>query len=255
MKELSCGRMKVFAADSTAEMASRAAADFAVAVSSLLESRAEINVVFSGAESQSLFHQSLSKRTDIEWRRINAFSVDEFHSPGMPAENAVSAQPARDLYRHVPLKSVNVISYGASDAEAERRRYEELIRANPPHVACLGVGISGHIALNEPGSTDFDDVHAVRFVKVVNESKRQLEQDPNFRDLPAIPDSGFTITIPTLMSATVILVVVPYAIKAAIVAKLMKAPISPHFPASVLKGKENAVLYLDPESARDLKTL
>ncbi len=86
MREFYCGKMKVFAADSTVQMAGRAAADFAAAVSSLLKSGPEINVVFSGAESQSLFHQSLRKRTDIEWRRINAFSVDEFHSPGMPGK-------------------------------------------------------------------------------------------------------------------------------------------------------------------------
>ena len=252
MRELFCGKMKVLAADSTAEMATRAAADFAGAVRSLLKSRADINVVFSGAESQSPFHQALRNRADIEWKRINAFSVDEFYSPGMPEENAVSAQPTRDLYRHVSLKSINKLDYGPRDVEAERRRYEELIRANPPDISCLGVGISGHIALNEPGDTDFSDPRAVRFVKVVDESKRQLEKDPNFAGLAAIPDSGFTITIPTLVSARVILVVVPYAIKAPIVAKLMGAPVSPGFPASVLKGKENATLYLDPESAREL---
>ncbi len=94
----------------------------------------------------------------------------------------------------------------------------------------------------------------MRFVKVVDESKRQLEKDPNFRSLAAIPDSGLTITLPTLMSAGVILVVVPYAIKAEVVAKLMKAPISPSFPASILKGKENAVMYQDPDSARNLRS-
>ena len=90
----------------------------------------------------------------------------------------------------------------------------------------------------------------MRFVKGVDENKRQLAQDPNFKALSAIPDSGFTVTVPTLMAAPVILVVVPYAIKAAVVARLMHASVSPDFPASILKGKENATLYLDPESAR-----
>ena len=249
MREFTCGRMKVLVADSTSLMAEKAAADFAAGAAALLRSNTEINVVFSGAESQTMFHRALGGRTDIEWRRINAFAVDEFYDPGMPAENAVSSQPTRDLYRHVHLKSVNVIDFAAKDVEVERRRYEALIAAHPPHISCLGIGISGHIALNEPGDTDFHDVRKVRFVKVVDESKRQLERDPNFRALAAIPDSGLTITIPTLVSARLILVVVPYEIKAAVVASLMDAPVSPDFPASILKEKENATLSLDPESA------
>jgi len=249
MKDFKCGKMKVLVADSTSDMAEKAATDFAAGAAALLKTHSEINVVFSGAESQTMFHFALRSRKDIEWGRINAFSVDEFYAPGMPAENAVSAQPTRDLYQHVPLKSVNLIDYAAKNVELERQRYETLIAAHVPHISCLGIGISGHIALNEPGDTDFQDSRRVRFVKVVDESKRQLETDPNFRALATIPDSGFTITIPTLVSARIILVVVPYAIKAAIVAGLMGASVSPDLPASILKQRENATLYLDPESA------
>jgi glucosamine-6-phosphate deaminase len=252
MREFSYGRLKVVAADSTAQMAARAAADFAASARLLLQTRKEINVVFSGAESQTMFHAALRERSDIEWGRINAFSVDEFHAPGMPPENAVSAQPTRDLYRHVPLKSVNIINYAAKDIEVERGRYEGLISDHPPHISCLGIGISGHIALNEPGETDFEDSRRVRYVHLLEASKRQLEQDPNFQALDSIPDAGFTITLPTLMSADVVLVVVPYAIKAAVVAKLMKAPLSPELPASILGSKVGATLYLDPESAKEI---
>ncbi len=252
MRELTWGRMKVFVAGTTEQMAEKAAADFAAGARLLLKERPEINVVFSGAESQSVFHHSLRKRKDIEWEKINAFAVDEFHSPGMPSENAVAAQPARDLYKFVSLKSVNVIDFSAKDIEEERLRYETLIEEHPPDISCLGIGLSGHIALNEPGATDFTDPCRVRFVKVVEQSKRQLEQDPNFKALGSIPDSGFTITIPTLMQARIILVVVPYAIKAAVVAQLARTPVTPDFPSSIIKSRPEATLYLDGESASRL---
>ena len=231
-------------------MAERAAEDFSSTAASLLGALPVIDVVFSGAQSQGAFHAALRVRQDIAWDRINAFAVDEFYSPGMPAGNAVSAQPRRDLYRHVALRSVNVIDYAAFDPEAERARYEALITKHPPHISCLGIGISGHLALNEPGAADFEDPQKVRLVRVCDESKRQLENDPNFKDLPAIPDQGITITLPVLMAASAILVVVPYALKAPIIARLMTAPVTNALPATILKLQKHARMYLDHESSR-----
>jgi glucosamine-6-phosphate deaminase len=246
------GELSVTVAESTAEMAALAALHFATAAGRLLSSAPEINVIFSGAESQQPFHRALLGQLGIPWNRINAFGVDEFYAPGLPPENAVCAQPQRDLYRHVALKSVNIIDFAPANPEAEQRRYEKLIAENPPHICCLGIGLSGHIALNEPGATSFEDHQKVRLVTVAAASKRQLSVDPNFRSLRSIPDRGITVTIPVLMQAPVIIVVVPFASKAGVVARLKREPISPDFPASILKTASHAHLYLDPESARDL---
>jgi glucosamine-6-phosphate deaminase len=240
--------MSVIVGNDTSQMAARAAQDFADSVRGLLSSHAELNVVFSGAESQSAFHTALRARKEIAWDRLNAFAIDEFYAPGIPAEYAVCAQPCRDLYSHASFKSVNVIDFAPNDVEIERRRYEALIEKHPPHICCLGIGISGHIALNEPGSTDFNDKQRVRLVKVSDASKRQLMQDPNFQKLGSIPDSGLTLTIPTLMSARIVMAVVPFAIKADIIAAFWKTKVTPEFPASILKTKPGSRLYLDSES-------
>lgn len=252
MRRLAFGSLAVHAADSTAEMAQAAAADLAQAASLLLREHASINIVFSGARSQGAFHAALRVLPGIDWGRIHAYAVDEFWSPGLPPECAVAAQPRRDLYRHVPLASVDVIDAHAPDPEIECRRYEALVAAHPPHIACLGVGVSGHIALNEPGDTDFHDRRIARVVRVVESSRRQLEADPNFSALPSIPERGITLTLPILLAAARILVVVPYAEKSPIVARLRDAPVSPALPATILKTRDNAVLYLDPDSSREL---
>ncbi len=240
--------VEVFVDQTAPEMAARAAADFARAAAELLASRAELDVVFAGAESQMAFHRALAARRDVEWGRVNAFAVDEFWSPGMPEELAVAAEPRRELYSRVGMKSVNVLDPSAPDAEAERRRYEQLLLARPPDVACIGIGCSGHLALNEPGATDFRDGQLVRVVDVCEESKRQLEGDPNFKALEAIPARGITMTVPALMRAARVLVVVPYAVKAAVMKRFFASPVTEALPASVLKTKAGARLYLDAGS-------
>lgn len=248
MRELLCGETRVFVGENTEQMAALAAQDFAENVRGLLSDRAEANIIFSGAESQAVFHAALCKRSDIAWNRLNAFAVDEFYAPGISAEHSVCAQPNRDLYAHVPFKSINIIDFAPRDIETERKRYEALIVKHPPNLCCLGIGISGHIALNEPGFTDFNDTQKIRLVRVCEASKRQLMQDPNFRKLGTIPDAGLTITIPVLISASMVMVVVPYSIKADIIAEFWKTEITPEFPASILKTKQGSKLYLDSDS-------
>ncbi len=255
MREARFDRLRVLVGASTEEMASRAASDFAEAVRERLAGAREVNIAFAGAESQAGFHAALRARRDIDWKRVHAFAVDEFWSPGMRPECAVSAQPRRDLYSAVMPCSVTVVDYAAPDPQAECRRYATLVERRPPDICCLGIGVSGHIALNEPGDTDFADTRTARVVRLLPESKRQLASDPNFRSLPAIPDQGITLTIPFLMRAARLFVVVPFLLKAEIVARLQAAAVTPALPSSILKARDSATLYLDPGSASRLSAL
>jgi glucosamine-6-phosphate deaminase len=237
------------------EIATQAAEDFVGFARARLARTPELNVVFAGAESQMTFHRALASRTDIPWNRIHAFAVDDFWSPGLPEACAVAAEPQRELYAHVKLAGVHVIDPGAADAETEARRYESLIRAHPPHIACIGIGCSGHLALNEPGDTDFNDPRWARVVEVCEASKRQLEADPNFMMLPAIPERGITLTVPAILKAEHILVLVPYAVKAPIVKRFFESPVTPSLPATILKQHPGTRLYLDRDSFRDASRL
>ena len=241
--------MKYFVDPNAASSAKRAANDFAWAVRNVLASHSMANIVFAGAESQQPFHHALTQRNDIQWSQIRAFAVDEFYDPNIPLELTVAAQPTRDLYAHVLPAEVHVINHAAPDAEAERMRYEVLIRDHQPHIACLGIGQSGHIAFNEPGQTDFNDHRAVSSIDVCEQSQHQLMTDPNFKALGRIPRRGMTITLPVLLHATHVLVVVPFESKAQVIKRLFDATATTaEFPASILKRSANVRLYLDQAS-------
>jgi glucosamine-6-phosphate deaminase len=243
------GRLQVRVHETTEEMAEDAAQEVAGCIRALLATKAEVNIVFSGALSQQAFHRALARQPDIEWGRVNAYGVDEFWSPRMDPACVVAEQPRRDLYAVVRPRSVYAIRFDAPDPETERREYEALITANPPDIACLGIGRSGHVAFNEPGQTDFSDSRRVRVIRVVEESKRQLMDDPNFQRLGVIPDVGITITLAELMRCPHVFVVVPYREKAPVIRRLFSlGKPTTEFPASVLHDKEGAVLFLDRES-------
>lgn len=240
--------IRVFVGESTEEMARKAAEDVAQAVGEVLAETDEVNIVFAAAESQQAFHRALRDAPGIEWSQVNAFAVDDFHAPGIPAELAVAAQIRRDLHSHVNPKSVHEVDFAAPDAEAERARYEALIRANPPDIACLGIGRSGHLALNEPGGTDFNDPWTVRVVEICAESRQQLLDDPNFQALGTIPERGITLTIPAIVSIPRVFLIVPLKSKAPVMKRFFESDVTPDLPASILKAKDNVRLYLDAGS-------
>jgi glucosamine-6-phosphate deaminase len=242
------GKLKVLVFENDDLMAERAAEEVAREMRRVLKEKPELNIILSGAESQEKFLQALSKREGIDWTRVNYFAVDEFCAPGMDPAFRVSAQPLR-IFSHLSLKSMNVIDFAPESAEAERKRYEDLVRRSRPDIACLGIGVSGHIAFNEPGQTDFNGTDDVRIITVGDSSAGQLMEDPNFMKLGAIPRKAITVTIPFLMRCPVVSVVVPYRIKAPIVKRLFESrDVTEDFPATILKEKANAVLYLDRES-------
>ncbi len=241
-------KLKVFVFDKTESMADQAAEDVTAKIKELQNNKTEINIIFSGAESQELFLRNLAAAKEIMWEKINAFAVDEFISPGMNPDFRVSSQPEKLLYSNVNLKSVNIINYAAEDIEKERERYEEIIKKNPPDIVCLGIGKSGHIAFNEPGQSSFNDSQYVSIMEPDENSEDQLMRDPNFKSLGIIPKKAITVTIPPLMKCPNVFVVTPYKIKAPIIKRLMESDVDESLPASILQTKEGAKLYLDRES-------
>jgi glucosamine-6-phosphate deaminase len=152
-------------------------------------------------------------------------------------------------------RAFHLIDCQAADPEVEAARFASLLRERPLDILCQGIGSSGHLALNEPGATDFNDSAWVRVVAVAEQSKQQLRADPGFRQLGSIPDRGLTMTIPALLSARFIYTMVPLALKKAIMTRLLgESNPTKQLPASILSTVEGT-LFVDQESCPDvLKT-
>lgn len=230
-------------------LGARAAADVAARMRELLEGREQIRVVFAAGESQMTFLDALAKEAKIDWGRIVCFNVDDFYDIGMPEAFTCGYQTQRQLYDHVTPRRVHLVRYNAPDPEAEARRFEAVMRQEGDiDILCQGIGTSGHLALNEPLDTDFNDSAWVRAVRVAAQSRIQLRDDPNFKALGYVPERGITMTIPAILSAAHIYTMVPLGLKRPILEKLfaLNAPTTA-LPASVLLEVDSR-LYVDRDS-------
>jgi len=231
------------------DLGRRAAASVSEVMRRLLGEKDGITVIFAAGESQGTFLDSLAAERGIGWDRVDCFNMDDFWDPGMPERFTCGCQTRTQLYDRVRPRSAHLVRWNAPDPEEEARRFGELMReAWPPDILCQGIGTSGHLALNEPGDTDFDDSRLARVVTIAEQSKRQLMADPNFGGYGVIPEKGVTMTIPAMLAAAHVFTMVPYALKRDIVSRLLATPEpTTELPASILSTVAGT-LFLDGDS-------
>lgn len=245
------GKTEVVLCEDYEDLGEKAAAEVAARMGALLAEQDELRVVFAAGESQGSFCRAMARQEGIDWGRVTCFNVDDFWDRRLPREFTCGYQTERELYAHVPCKAYHLVDYKAADPEAEARRFEALVRQDPIDVLCQGIGTSGHLALNEPGDTDFGAARWVRVVELVEQSKIQLRDDPNFRDLGYIPDRGISMTIPAILSARHIYTMVPLALKKPILTRLAEtSEPSENLPASII-GTVESRLFVDRDSCPD----
>jgi glucosamine-6-phosphate deaminase len=235
-------------------LAGRAAAQFVErAIAARTRVAGRTNVVFAAAPSQNEFLAGLVANKDIDWTRVVAFHMDEYL--GVDADHPASFRRylQEHLFRLVGLDSSQTRLIPGERVERPLetcQTYEDLLKAEPPDIVCAGIGENGHLAFNDPPVADFLDPVLVKVVRLDAACRAQQLNDGCFQSLAEVPLHGYTMTVPALLRAPVISVIVPGARKANAVLTTLRGPIGEACPATALRGHPGARLYLDRDSAR-----
>lgn len=242
-------KLEVRIFDTRAEMGAAAALDIKRKFCELLAEKQQINVIFAAAPSQNEVLAALGADGEIDWSRIHAYHMDEYIGLAADAPQGFGNFLRAHLFDHVPLASVNLIDVTAKDADAEALRYGQLLDQNLADVVVMGIGENGHIAFNDPPVADFCDAHTVKAVKLDEICRNQQVNDGCFTSIDQVPTHALTLTVPALTRAPYLFCIVPAPAKAWAVRETLTGSIDEHCPASVLRTHDNAVLYLDRDSA------
>lgn len=243
-------RLSVESFANRAEMGAAAAVDVAAALKDRLGKQAGVRMVFAAAPSQADMLEALSAIPGIDWSRVTAFHMDEY----IGLDPASSARFANwldaHIFRQLPFAVVHRIS-PEPDAEVEIRRYAGLLNEAPIDFVCLGIGVNGHIAFNDPPVADFNDPLDVKIVELDEICRQQQVDDDCFPDIASVPHHAITLTVPRLMRADRLFCIVPGAIKRDAVQKTLNGPLTTECPASILRSHPACTLYIEKESDPD----
>lgn len=211
------------------------------------------NVVFAAAPSQDEFLAGLVAHQEIDWERVIAFHMDEYLGIGVDHPASFRRYLQEHLFRLVGLRPDRLRLIPGEQADRPLRtclEYEDLLRAEPADIVCAGIGENGHLAFNDPPVADFLDPVLVKVVRLDTACRNQQLNDGCFDQIEDVPTHAYTMTIPALLRAPRVSVIVPGPRKANAVLNTLRGPIGEGCPATALRRHPGARLYLDRDAAR-----
>ncbi|MBI5968267.1 MAG: glucosamine-6-phosphate deaminase [Deltaproteobacteria bacterium] len=243
------------------EMGKAAARNVSLAMKRFIQEKGKVTIVFAAAPSQNEFLAHLAQKKNLDWSRVVCFHLDEYVDLPRHHPNTFEVYLKEHLFNHARPKAIYFMKALKGEAEEISQKYARLIKKSGGlDIACIGIGENGHIAFNEPGS-DFYDPQMTRIITLDDRSVEQQYRDyrdhPNpkarYPSLEAVPRRAITLTIPAILSAREIYTIVPGPQKAEAVKKMWEGPIDPSCPSSALRLHRFVKVYLDADSAKDLK--
>ena len=241
--------MRVVTYPDAASLGAAAGADVAAALREMLAHQNAARIVLAAAPSQLETLATLADSPGIDWSRVELFHMDEFIGLAADAPQRFAAWLERNFFSRLDNPQVRKIT-PEPDAAAAASAYAALLDAAPIDLVCLGIGVNGHIAFNDPPVADFSDLLDVKVVELDAVCRRQQLDDQGFGALSEVPERAITLTVPRLLRATRLFCMVPGAHKAAAVHACLHGQVATSCPASVLRTHADCTLYLDVAADR-----
>ncbi|HUX55893.1 MAG TPA: glucosamine-6-phosphate deaminase [Bacteroidales bacterium] len=188
----------------------------------------------------------LNKSDKISFKHCKIVGLDEWANIGeMKSENCFSFLK-KHLFDHIDYSEENLSFFDgeSSDLRQECIKTDNFIRKHGPiDMILLGVGMNGHLALNEPG-TPFD---LYSHIVELDETTKKVGQKYFLGKVKLT--SGISLGLKYIIEAKTVILQLNGSRKAEVAKKLIESEISPAFPASIIKSHLDSYFLLDKEGA------
>jgi glucosamine-6-phosphate deaminase len=194
----------------------------------------------------------LHKEEGLSFTNVITFNLDEYYPMKAKAAQSYVTFMNENLFNHIDIDRANVhIPNGMlakEDVAAFCLEYEKKISAlGGLDLQILGIGRTGHIGFNEPGSAPNS---GTRLVTLDDLTRNDASRD--FGGKQNVPTKAITMGIGTIFKAREIILMAWSAKKAPIIKKAVEGEISGDVPATYLQLSDHVEFVLDEAAASDL---
>jgi glucosamine-6-phosphate deaminase len=191
----------------------------------------------------------LHKETKLDFSRVVTFNLDEYYPMAPDDLHSYRRWMQEVFFNHVNIRPENIhVPDGMirpEEVEEYCADYEQRIRrAGGIDLQVLGIGRTGHIGFNEPGSTRQSATRLVTLDPVT-----RADAGAGFFGEENVPHQALTMGVGTILEARQVVLLAFGEHKAPIVARAVEGEITDSIAASFLQNHPDATFILDQASA------
>ncbi len=194
----------------------------------------------------------MHREEGLSFAGVITFNLDEYYPMDPGSIHSYHRFMWENLFSHLDIPAANVhLPRGdvpLKEVEAECRRYEADIRAaGGIDLQLLGIGRTGHIGFNEPGS---GAESRTRLITLDLVTRKDTAAD--FFGEENVPREAITMGVATILDAREILILATGEHKAAIIRRAVEGEVDHEVAATFLQRHPNTTCYLDRAAAAGL---
>jgi glucosamine-6-phosphate deaminase len=241
---------------STSAQASKAVAQEIAALITLKAARGEKTVLglATGSTPTSVYDEliRLHREEGLSFKNVITFNLDEYYPIDPNSIQSYHRFMREHLFDHIDIPSQNVnIPSGTVPQQkvAEHcQEYERRIKdAGGLDYQILGIGRTGHVGFNEPGSPRDSKTRLITLDRVT-----KMDAASDFFGEMNVPRKAITMGVETILSARAVVLMAWGEGKAAVIKRAVEGEVTTQVAASYLQRHPNARIVLDTASASEL---
>ncbi len=194
----------------------------------------------------------MHKEDGLSFHNVVTFNLDEYYPMDPASLNSYWYFMHEHLFDHVDIDPdhINIPSGRVELSEVYNycMKYEEKIKSyGGLDFQLLGIGRTGHVGFNEPGS------HIKSLTRLITlDHLTRADAAPDFRGMDNVPKRAITMGINTIKEAKRVVLLAWGLKKAPIVKEMLEGEVSSKVPATFLQEHINVTAILDQEGATEL---
>ena len=194
----------------------------------------------------------MHKDEGLSFQNVISFNLDEYYPMQKSNVQSYDYFMREHLFNHVDIlpEHINIPDGMVSDEDLYQScvDYEMKIKSvGGIDFQLLGIGRTGHIGFNEPGSHLNSGTRNIKLDNIT-----RVDAAPAFLGIDNVPTKAITMGIGTVSTAKRIVLLAWGANKADILKKTIEGDITSHVPATYLQNHNNTTFVLDEGASEEL---
>ncbi len=194
----------------------------------------------------------LNKEGKVSFKNVITFNMDEYVGLDENHPQSYHYFMWSNFFNHIDIKkeNVHILNGMTKDLDAECSAYEKAIEAAGGIDLFLGgIGVDGHIAFNEPGSSLCSRTR----VKTLTSETIQVNSRFFDGDISKVPTTALTVGVGTICDAREVLILATGHNKALAVRHGVEEGISHMWTISALQMHKHGIIICDEDATDELR--